>query len=119
VTPQDCAALLSLAAKYDPRLGERTTEDALLATKAWAAALNPNMSHTFATDAIIRHYARNTDRVTPAHINVAFATYVRDQAHRSTLNQVTSHTGVPPTAEYLAAKAALWPDRYPTKGDPA
>lgn len=114
MTPHECGQLLAVAAKYDPRVGERTPEDTVLAMKAWSAALNPNMPYGYAQEAIIRHYGRSTERITPAHLNAAYTQHVRDQQHRNTLREITTSTGVPPTAEYLAAKAALWPERYQT-----
>ena len=69
MTPHECGRLLAIAAKYDTRLGERTAEDTLLAMKAWSAALNPNMSYGYASDAIVAHYRHSKDKITPADIS--------------------------------------------------
>jgi len=114
MTPHECGRLLAIAAKYDTRLGERTAEDTLLAMKAWSAALNPNMSYGYASDAIVAHYRHSKDKITPADMNATYTRHLRDQAHRNTLREVTNRAGVPPTAEYLAAKAALWGTKEPT-----
>lgn len=61
MTPQEAAALLTVAAAFDNRKPDAD------AAKAWAAALG-EMPFVDCRDAVVAHYRKTTDWIMPAHV---------------------------------------------------
>lgn len=68
MTPADAAELLALAAAFD----NRSTSE--VAARAWAEALNPNVTLVDGKRIVVEHYARTRDWIMPADINAASRT---------------------------------------------
>jgi len=111
MTPQEAAQLLAVATKYDPRLSERTHADALLAAKAWAAAVYGKIPYSFAAGYVVEHYAASganiRPRMSPSDVNHAWSRHIQRGNHEETLKAIRASDGIPATNEYLQARQRL------------
>lgn len=82
MSPEDCARLLAIAGTYDNRITPPTRSDAQARSIGWSKALDHDMNLEFAIEAIIDHYANETNSLMPAHINRAWRAHRKAEAER-------------------------------------
>jgi hypothetical protein len=100
MTPEQSARLLAIAGTYDTRLTPPSKADAQARAVAWSKALDAPMPVEFAIDAIITHYANETQSIMPAHLNRIWRTHRRADAERAaTARIIDAPEGIPMPAE--------------------
>lgn len=82
--------LLAVASALDTRLRPPSEADADVRAKAWAAALDDDMTTRYARDAVVAHYAESEKSIMPADLNRAWRAYRSQmrEAERRRLDEV-------------------------------
>ena len=96
----EVADLLTMASAYDGRKPAEVT------TRAWAAALDDNITFADAKTIVIEHYARTRDWIMPADVNAAS----RQIRHART--SVMASPQPPETLDGIPAREQAWTRAY-------